>query len=633
MCGVVADFQAEGGVEARRVEAALDRLAHRGPDGRGVWISPDRRVVLGHVRLAVIDPTGSPQPIVSEDGWTWLVVNGEFYGYEEMRNDLVRRGHRFRTGGDSEVALHLYEEYGLDFIRRLRGEFSLVLWDGRRERLVAARDRFGVKPLCYAQAGGRLTLASEAKALFELGVRPAWDGEAFHQVCGMQYPPPDRTLFAGVRQLPPGCFLLARAGLVETRPYWDMDHPPEGRKARRPPDEQGRRLRHRLGEAVRLRLRADAPVCFHLSGGLDSASVVALALPHLERPPVCFTVGFDAPGYDEREAARRSAEHLGAELRAVRVSQEDVTEHLADAVYFSEGLAINGHLPAKYLLARAIRKAGFEVVLSGEGADEALGGYAHLRQDLLVAGPDDADGRARLREGNAMMAGIHLPEGEGLPLGAVREALGYVPTFLQAKATLGARMHGVLCEDFLNRFRGRDPFREFLGCFDVPGQLLGRHPLDASSYLWSKSSLATYILRTLGDGTEMAHSVEGRLPFLDHVFFEEARELPAEVKIRDGVGKFILREALKDTLPEEVRNRGKQPFTAPPLSLVGGRGEELMQDVLRGRRLADCPFFDREKMVSLLDRLPSLSQRERVATDPVLMLALTACLLQERFGL
>jgi asparagine synthase (glutamine-hydrolysing) len=630
MCGIIADHRPGGGVDACVLRKALAVLRHRGPDGEGMWLSPDGRVGLGHVRLAVIDPLHSPQPIAGEDERCWIVVNGEFYDHEAIRQDLMRRGHRFRTGGDSEIALHLYEEHGAGFLHHLRGEFSLVLWDDRRGRLLAARDRFGIKPLCYHHAGGRLVLASEAKALFALGVRAAWDEEAFFQAAAMQYVPPDRTLFAGVRQLRPGHYLLAEGERVDVASYWDMDYPPEEGKSLVSFAEQAGELRRRLDEAVRLRLRADVPVCYHLSGGLDSTGVIALASRHLDHPPVCFTVGFDRAGYDELEMARESADHLHAVLHPVVVRQADLLEHLSDAVYFSEGLAINGHLPAKYLLARAIRRAGYRVVLSGEGADEILGGYAHLKQDMLEAGAGNETSVANLRARNTVMAGIHLPEGEGLPLDAVDEVLGYVPTFLRAKATLGLRMRALLREDFLRRFSQCDPYRAFLDCFDVPGQLVGRHRVDASSYLWSKSSLANYILRTLGDGTEMAHAVEGRLPFLDHPFFEHVRRLPASVKIHQGTEKYILREALADVLPEAVRRRAKHPFTAPPLSASGGA---FVEDVMRSRTFAEVPFFAADSAIALLDRLPSLPERERIATDPVLMLMLTACLLQERFGL
>jgi asparagine synthase (glutamine-hydrolysing) len=633
MCGIVSVFDPAGGVAAPPLRAALAAMSHRGPDDRGVWSAPDGRAALGHVRLAVVDVPGNRQPILSEDGQVCLAVNGEFYGYEAVRRELEQRGHRFRTGGDSEIALHLYEELGPEFVHRLRGEFTLALWDRRRGRLLAARDRFGVKPFCYHVADKRVSLASVAKALFALGVPAAWDHDAFFQVAGMQYPLPEQTLFAGIKQLRPGHLLLADERGVETRPYWDLDYPPEGDAPPGDEAELARELRDRLDEAVRLRLRADAPVCFHLSGGLDSTSVVALAARHTPEPPVCFTVCFGTEGYDEWDQARQSAAHLGVALHLVDATPDAMMGCLSDAVYFSEGLAINGHLPAKFLLSRAMRAGSFKVVLSGEGADEVFAGYAHLRRDLALyeSGGDAAASLERLKARNPDMAGIQLAEGEGLPLDAVRRRVGFVPSFLEAKATLGLRMRQVLNRDWLAAFADRDPFDLFLSQFDA-ARLARRHPVDQASYLWARSSLANYILRTLGDGTEMAHSVEGRLPFLDHELFAWARRLPVGMKIRGTTEKYVLREALRPLLPDAVYRREKHPFTAPPLSR-DARCRELMRDAFRSAGFEALPFFDAAKVRELLEKVPEMPPREQTATDPVLMLALTAHLAAQRLRL
>ncbi len=371
------------------------------------------------------------------------------------------------------------------------------------------------------------------------------------------------------------------------------------------------------------------PVACHLSGGLDSSAVAAVARRRLGCPVTCFTVGFDRPGYDESEQARATAEALGADWRPVRLRQRELADALPGAVYFSEGLGINAHLPAKYLLAKAIRAAGFPVVLSCEGADELLGGYAHLRADLWRAEPERL---ARLADANPMVAGMHLPEGETLPLDSVRNALGYVPTFLEAKASLGLRLASLLSTDYLQlifRRREIDPFAVFLAQVNLR-RLSGQHVVDQSSYLWSKTALANYILRTLGDGTEMAHAVEGRLPFLDHHFFDLVSRLPTGLKIRGDTEKWVLREAMRGVLPESVLRRSKQPFTAPPFSLTKC---ELFADTLRSRAAGAAPFFDPVAVRTILDRLPHLPERERLAWDPVLMLVLTACLAQVRFRL
>ena len=623
MCGILA-IHDPAGVSEADLRRGLAAVRHRGPDGASVWLSPDRTVGVGHTRLAVVGLDSGRQPLTNEDGTIVAAVNGEFYDHERIRRDLEARGHVFRTHTDSELLVHLYEDDPSGCFAHLRGEFAFVLWDARDRRLLAARDRFGVKPLVHHCDGRRTVFASEAKALFAVGVPAAWDQDAVWQVCGMQYALPGQTLFRGVGELRPGeVMTLNGSGPPVVRDYDPIE---PGHSTADPVDADGlaARLRAELDDAVRLRLRADVPVCFHLSGGLDSTSVVALAGRHLGLPPVCFTVGFDAPGYDEIAQARDSAAYLGADLREVRVSRRDQFDHLANAVYFSEGLAINGHLSAKFLLARAVREAGFKVTLSGEGADELLGGYAHFRQDMLG---DDPAATAALRVANPDMAGIQLPEGDGLPLGAVRERFGFVPTFLRAKATLGLRMRGLLRPEFATKFDGVDPYRVFASHFP---KFTERDRVGVSSHLWTRSALAKYILRTLGDGTEMAHGVEGRVPFLDHILVRFAAGLPTGVKIRDGVEKWLLREALRDVLPPAVQGRRKRPFTAPPPTRFA---RELFRDRLTPAVLADSPFFDPALVSRWLDRLDTAPDPVRTAADPALMLVLTSVLLQERFRL
>jgi asparagine synthase (glutamine-hydrolysing) len=623
------------GTEPFALSAALDAIKHRGPDGGKLWLAADGHVGLGHVRLAIIDRDGSPQPIFNEDGTIVLVSNGEFYGHEEIRKKLQSHGHRFTTGGDSEVAIHLYEEYGSAFLDHLRGEFALVLWDARQRRLLAARDRFGIKPLCFQQGEGRLLLASEAKALFRLGIEPRWDEQCFWQVAGMQYPLADRTLFRDIRQLPPGGLVLADANdtIGRISRYWDMNYPRESGRTSITPRIAADALRSQLEEAVRLRLRSEVPVCFHLSGGLDSSSVVALAQRTLNSPADCFTVGFDGAGYDERREARRTADALRARFHLVELRQEDLLAHLSDAVYFSEGLAINLHLSAKYLLARALRRAGFVVALSGEGSDEILVGYEHLRQDALDARQSSDEQMAALLRCNTLMAGTHLPHGDQLPTTAVERRLGFVPTFLKAKASLGHRLRQVLRDDFVQRFGTSDPIAAFIEAVDLSGQLEGRHPVDQASYLWTRSSLATYIVRTLGDGAEMAHGVEGRVPFLDHHLVEFACSLPVEMKTDGVTSKRLLREVMRELLPAEVCDREKMPFTAPPWTAGRSAPQDSLLDHVHGESLSAQPFFDPAKLHRWIDARRGVGVADYLAGDPVAMLAVTTCMLQDRFRL
>ena len=638
MCGIVGAYSWKDPVTAEKLRRGTDALIHRGPDGEGFWTSSRANAGLGHRRLSIVDLSTGAQPIANEDGSKQVVVNGEFYDHARIRANLERRGHLFRTKSDSEIVLHLYEEYGFTCLEHLRGEFAFILWDEQKQILFAARDRFGIKPLCYTVTKDAILLGSEAKALFAMGVTPAWDQEAFFHAASLQYTPQDRTLFKDVLQLKPGHALVARGGRVETFKYWDMDFPWD--EAIAPVTNEADVIEgfaHELNEAIRLRLMADVPVCFHLSGGLDSASVLGLAAQQTGRAPDAFTVTFDHEGYDELSIAEEMAAKTGAKLHAVHVSQEDLVAHLPDAVYYGEGLAINGHLAGKYLLNRAIRAAGFKVALTGEGSDEVLAGYPHLRQDLFRHGAandaEAAEMTARLYATNGMSSGVQLAQGEMLPTDAVRGKLGYVPAFIEAKAAMGYRTAGVLARGFRDRFGTRDALADLMN--DIPvQQLAGRHKVNQSSWLWSKLALTNYILRTLGDGMEMAQSVEGRLPFLDHHLFGFAKRLPMNLKIRGAVEKFILREAAKPVLTETIYKRQKHPFMAPPVSRFATDGlMTMIKDTISSKSFAQMPFFDAAKAASLVAALPNMSAPERTATEPVLMTMLTAHTLQERFGL
>jgi asparagine synthase (glutamine-hydrolysing) len=641
MCGIVAVYAARGAVEAEAVERATRRLAHRGPDGRRVWVSDDRRAALGHARLSIIDLATGDQPIASEDGSRQITVNGEFYDFERIRRGLERRSHRFRTRSDSEVALHLYEDHGPGCLDHLRGEFAFALWDGPRGTLFAARDRFGIKPLFYAERDGVLWLASEAKALFAAGVPARWDHEAFFQAGHLTVPHPDRSLFDGVRQVPPGYYLEASGSGVRLTRYWDFDYPAADEATPRLSDaEAAGAFRDALDKAVRLRLRADVPVGCYLSGGLDSCAVLGLAALHCDRPVRAFTLTFDRPDYDEGAIARATAERVGAEFTPIPVTQADLADDFADAVAQAETLCANAHGVAKYRLSRAVRDAGYKVVLTGEGSDEILAGYPHFRRDMLLHNAQGQDpGEVRrlldeLRAVNPVSRGLLLPEGDAAPLARVRDALGFVPSWVETNATTAFKLRALFSDEFSAAFAGRDAYGEFLDGLDVPGQLAGREPVHQALYLWSKTWLPNYVLTVLGDRMEMAHSIEGRVPFLDHELVELARDLPVSQKIRGAVEKYVLREAARPVLTAEVYGRHKHPFLSPPAAQEPeGRLHALLQDTLRGPALGALPFFDRGRVVALLDRLPAMDPGERAAHDPALMAVLSACVLQQRLGL
>lgn len=629
MCGIFAAWL-RSGVSAEQVQRATREMQHRGPDGAGCWISSDRQVGLGHRRLSIIGVDNGQQPIGNEDDSIQLVVNGEFYGFESIRRELEQAGHRFRTESDSELALHLYEELELDFVCRLRGEFSLVVWDGRQRRLIAVRDRFGVKPLFYAQTPAGVFIASEAKALFAAGVPREWDVESFFDAASMQYVLPDRTVFRGVRQVPPGCLLTVDNGNVEVQRYWDIPGSPDDSTALDSERELDliEQCRHHVVDAISARLRSDVPVCFQLSGGLDSSVVLGTAAAHSSHPVDAYTVTFGDADYDEGRFARDVARAHNVALHSVEVSPIEVIRSLPEAVRLSEGLCINGHLSAKFLLHRRIHADGYKVVLTGEGADEAFAGYGHLRCDhwRSIARDDLINDMAAT---NRTSLGMMLTHGDGLVLDGVQRRLGFVPEWMAAKATYGHRVHQLLNRDFLAEFRNRDPYGELVDSVCSDRRRNGS-VVDRSTRLWSRSALANYILGTLGDGTEMAHSVEGRVPFLDHQLWDFLRNVPLDMKIRDRTEKHILREAMREFVPDSIYRREKHPFDAPPVTVAGDTEcQSEVDDVLHSTAFEQQPFFDPTCTRQRFEQLQQADRTTQQAWDPVIMTVLSAVAIQQ----
>ena len=640
MCGVVAFLSRREPIAEGLVRSAVQRLHHRGPDKQDTWISGDKRVALGHARLSIIDLETGDQPIASEDGRVRIVVNGEFYGYEAIQRELEQGGHRLSTRSDSEIALHLYEDLGVHCLHRLRGEFAFVLWDEANRTLFAARDRFGIKPLFYAVHNDTIYFASEVKALFAAGVPARWDCESlYHAVeCGGHQL---RTLFDGVFQVPPGHFLLATEKHLQVNRYWDFDYPVHDDTARGRSDaDYQAEFREAFDEAVRIRLRADVPVGCYLSGGLDSCSVLGLAARHHPTPIRAFTLSFDRVEYDEEALAREMAIKAEADFHPIAIRQDDLADHFVSALVHSEALCNNAHGVAKYLLSRAVRDAGYKVVMTGEGSDEILGGYAHFRRDMILYNQVGQDSQAiagllqELERLNPVSRGLLLPDGEAGPLDCVKRLLGFVPSWIETFSARAVKMRAVMADDFLVTFDQRESYLPLLSDIDIRGQLANREPVHQSLYLWAKTMLPGYVLTLLGDRMEMAHSVEGRVPFLDHHVVEVVRSQPVNQKIRGMTEKYVLREALHGTITEAVYRRQKHPFLTPPATLNREqRLNSLVQDTLRGSTCATIPFFNQKKVVDLLDRVDAMDEGTRLAIDQVLMLLVSTCVLHEQFDL
>jgi len=605
MCGIFGAVITSGVIDKDQVIAGTVALKHRGPDATGFWFSPAGQVGLGHTRLAIVGPSDGIQPIPNEAGDIVAIVNGEFYGFQELRKELCHRGHRFITKSDSEIIVHLYEEYGDACLHKLRGEFAFALWDGRMERMLVGRDHFGAKPLFYAEHQNAWFFSSEIKGLLRIGISRELDyEEIFDELHFLGQN--NRTLFKKVHQIPPSCFGSIRNGVLRITSYWDLDYPVSAARDMRCQDELVEEFIHTLESAVSERLIADVPIDCYLSGGLDSSSLLAIAAPRIGQVMRAFHVSFPEAGYDESIVARRVAAHVKATFVQISVSEREIAEHFRSAVLSGEALAWNGHAIARYIQSRAVHKSGCRVALSGDGADELLAGYPSARQQLASCDHPDCAQRAH-------------SEPTARALSSVAKILGFVPVWMERLIAERQCVDLFLSADFVSAYSISDTLERFFGQFDLGAQASGRDSLQASLYLWTRSILPNYTLAA--DRLDMASSVEVRLPFLDWRLFDVAKKLPNDMLIRGGREKYVLREAVKRLLPPWVCERPKQSFTAPPwLNNRDGPMCRLMRDLLSNSQGQGTQIEDRSPIAMVLDPTGNVPEWAESQVEPILMM-------------
>ncbi len=644
MCGLVAAQLKTAWITSEKLASSLGTIAHRGPDGSASWFAPDRLTVLGHVRLSIIGLNNGDQPLRHARGDLNVVVNGEFYGYKTIREQLRQNGYRFTTESDSEIALHLYDKYGTGFVEHLRGEFALVIADRRSGELIAARDRFGIKPLFYAIVNGEVLFASEIKALLALGVPARWDCDAvLSEFSSMRS---NATMFANIHQVPPGCLLFAKNGAVRIEPYWENIYPTQTALEldSRSEAETISGFRDVLDDAVAERLTADVEVACYLSGGLDSSAVLGLAQAKLDRPIRAFTIAFEG-AYDESPLAERTAAFTGSNYVPVPVSPQNMADALADAIWHSEKPIFNGNTVAKFLLSRAVRDAGIKVVFTGEGSDEILAGYPFERRDLILHGSGYESQAMRqaalnaLIEANPLSRWIFDPSGTpAAGIAHIREKIGYCPSWIESLSVQYHQISELMRSDAPTGGNFDAPYMQILSELDIVGRIDQRDPTNVSLYFWQKTMLINFILTVLADRMEMAHSIEGRVPFLDHKVAEYAAGLPIHYKIREKTEKYILREATRDVITPELYAREKHPFIAPPLSQADKNPasdpfRQLCEDTIRSQSFADQPFFDAAKACAYLDSIAQGGATNVSEASPIILRMATFSIMQQRFGI
>lgn len=559
MCGIAGRVTPDLPADREIVEAMCDALAHRGPDSRGVHADGD--VALGMTRLAVIDLRTGDQPLHSEDGSVVLVLNGEIYNHRRLRSELTRRGHRFASRSDAEVVVHLWEEEGERCVERLRGMFAFALWDERRQQLFLARDRLGKKPLVYAHGPAGISFASEIRALLRDPTVPREiDLRAIDAFLVNQYVPRDRCAFGAIRKLAPACTLSWRpGGEPRTSRYWRLAYAPKLELGRA---EASERLRTMILEATRARLDSDVPLGAFLSGGVDSAAVVAAMAMASAAPVRTFTAAFSESGFDERRHALRVARRYGTDHREIEVGALDASLLPRIAWHFGEPFADPAALPT-FQLAELTRRE-VTVCLSGDGGDEGFGGYARYWQIRSTLAADRV--APGLRRGVAGALGALPTSADG------RRPLPRAARLARRLAMPPSRRYA----DLIRWFGDAD--RERLYGPALRPLLAGGDPLGAIDRAWGDGAELSGIDRAIAtdvetylpddllaklDITTMAHSLEVRSPLLDHHLVEFGATLPEREKVRGRRGKRLLRDAVEPWLPKEILARPKHGFAVP----------------------------------------------------------------------
>ena len=645
MCGIAGVLERRGVADQQVLASMVERLHHRGPDARGLWLGDrghgDEGVGLGHARLSIIDLAGGAQPMSALDGQVTISFNGEIFNHVELRSELEAKGHRFRTHSDTEVLLRGYLEYGEDVVRELNGQWAFAIWDRRERSFFASRDRLGVRPFYYFCDPARFVFASEIKAIFAHPAVPRrLDLGGIDQVLTYWTTVPPRTAFEGISELPPGHSLRLRDGQVSSRAHFRLDY---GEVDRRPAGDLADELRETLISATRLRLeRADVPVGAYLSGGLDSSAVTAMASRFTDVPLKTFSVVFEDAEFDESKYQRQVIEHLGVEHHQVLCTAGDIGEAFPDVVAHAEQPIVRTAPTPLFLLSRLVRESGYKVVLTGEGADELLGGY-----DIF-------------KEAKVRRFWARQPQSKLRPL-LLRKLYPYIPSIQKQSDEYLQGFFHARPDDLSNPFFSHLPRWELTQktkifyAADVKQTLAARLDADGAyadmagelpagfaqwdyfsqaQFFETRYLLPGYILSSQGDRVAMAHSVEMRHPFLDFRVAKLAMRLPIHLRMYGLDEKHLLKRAVADLVPTFLMKRPKQPYRAPDASaFFAGDGSgarfEYIEHCLGEAAIRRTGVFDPRAVGKLRDKADR-GMAKSVRDGMALVAILSTQLLEER---
>lgn len=626
MCGIAGFY---GDINKKQsvstLKHMLTRIKHRGPDQSGVYVSD--YVGLGSVRLSIIDLSSGTMPISNQDNSLWIVFNGEIYNHMELREDLIQKNHSFKTRSDTEVILHLYEEYGPECLKKLNGQFAIAIWDKHKEELFLARDRVGIRPLFYTQTKSAFVFASEIKAFMEYPeVSLKFSNKALSEYVTFWTALSPNTVFENVFEVPPGTYMLVNHKGIKSNTYWELPIVKPNAYNFTTVEEAATAFENIFLDSIKLRLRADVPVAAYLSGGIDSSITTSFIKQVSPNRLKTFSIGFTETDFDESAYQNIAASYFKTEHSSVTCSEQDISNYFKEVVWFAEAPLLRTAPTPMGLLSKNVRDHNIKVVITGEGADELLGGY-NIFKEAKIKHFWAKDPQSKLRPLLLKRLYPYLPQINKASSNMLKMFFGYKLTetdspiyshLLRWHNT--SRIKNYFSDTIKETIKDYNPIAEVEE--KLESKLSGYDYLTKAQWLEIHLFMSGYLLSSQGDRMGMANSIEGRYPFLDHRVIEFCMALHPDLKLHGLNEKYLLKKMMKDRLPDAILNRPKQAYRAPIRSLFASETlPEYLKTMLSEQRLTEFGVFNVEHVKTLLSKIISnkgVSEMDNMAITAVL---------------
>jgi len=616
MCGIagIINLKQPQPITPEALKRMISIQRHRGPDERGVYL--DDYIGLAHARLSIIDLGGGTQPIHNEDKTLWIVYNGEVFNYPELREKLVKLGHKFYTSSDTEVILHLFEEKGVECLNELNGQFAFAIWNSNNKTLYLARDRVGIRPLFYTVQNERLYFASEIKSIFANNEIPrSLDPQSLDQVFTFWTTLPEKTIFNNINELPPAHYMVVSEEGISSNCYWHLPFFNNEQRIDNKTDDLVDEVSETFMDAVKIRLRADVPVGSYLSGGLDSSGITETVKNNFNNELRSFGIRFENEDYDEGSYQNEMVDYLNVNHSEITASNNDIGSNLEDVLWHTEKpLLRTGPIPL-YLLSNLVNQSGYKVVLTGEGADEIFGGYNIFKEakirDFWAKDPDSKlrplllaklypyifkDNRLNQTLIAFFKSGLDKPDDPFFSHHIRWKNTGKIKTFFSEQV-----------KNSTENYNGFEDLKKLL-----PDDYSKWDVVTKSQFLEATIFLSNYLLSSQGDRVAMAHSVEMRLPYLDYRVIELMGKVNSELKINGLNEKYLLKQIFKNRLPQRIVNRSKHPYRAPISKAILNSNLNLVKEYCSEESLRNSGLFDTVKVVRLINKLEKYSSASEV---------------------